>query len=727
MRTRILSAAMALSLMAAQVPMTSYAQEASMAEEDLIAALEQAQAGATVELTGSVELTSQLVIEKEIVLDGNGHTITKGESEDIYPNNAGILVTAGATLRDLTVEGPNTNAEGWDNGQFGIKFYEAQGARLQNVTVEQANAGIQVSGGSVAMSGTIDVSDNEFGGIEVCREAQLDLTQAALVNGSESKERPTLWSDSGKGTIQANESQPLYIWTEYASGKDHIYLNQDNLGVEAQVDGTSYETLAQALEAAGVSEGDKTVALLKDVSVGSGEQAESRTAGAALTLPAGVTLDGRGHTVSYAGEAEIDGLLAVDGADSAIRNACFAGGDKAQHVLTFSGAENARLEGVTVQGGRTAAILVNGASVTLENSVLEPQEGAEASITYQADHKLPSLTLNNVEASSEVSLMYISPETLEQIGTLGGGEDMEKILEQVRASIGGSDRVDLTYDEDSGSVSAPAPVRHAVTLEAGEHGSLSADRTQAQSGAVVTLTAVPEEGYRLEKLEVQDDQDQAVELTRQEDGTYTFTMPESPVTVSAVFAPVVEEPVFQDVTESDWFYAAVQYVYEQGIMSGVEEGRFAPDTTLTRAMLAQTLYAMEGKPQAAHGEHFSDVNESDWYAAAVAWAAENGLVSGVGGDRFAPNDALTREQMALILYRYAQHKHYDVKVDGEPLEGFQDGEKISHWAVDAMAWAVSAKLLSGTGENQLTPAGTATRAQVAQVLANFSQTAARAD
>ena len=293
-------------------------------------------------------------------------------------------------------------------------------------------------------------------------------------------------------------------------------------------------------------------------------------------------------------------------------------------MLTFSGAENARLEGVTVQGGQTAAILVNGASVTLENSALKPQEGAGASITYQADSKLPSLTLNNVEASPETNLLYISPETLEQIGTLGSTEDMEEIMEQVRASIGGSDRVDLTYDEDSGSASAPAPVRHAVTLEAGKNGSLSADRTQVQSGEVVTLTVTPEKGYRLEKLEARDGQDQVVKLTREEDGTYTFTMPESPVTVSAVFGTI-----FQDVAESDWFYAAVQYVYEQGIMSGVEEGRFEPGTTLTRAMLAQTLYAMEGKPQLSGGEDFSDVEEGDWYAAAVAWAAENGLTDGL--------------------------------------------------------------------------------------------------
>ena len=181
---------------------------------------------------------------------------------------------------------------------------------------------------------------------------------------------------------------------------------------------------------------------------------------------------------------------------------------------------------------------------------------------------------------------------------------------------------------------------------------------------------------------------------------------------------------YQDVPADAWYYGAVDYAVSHGYLSGTTRSQFSPDGTLTRAMLAQTLYAMEGKPQVSGGEDFSDVEESDWYASAVAWAAENGLVSGVGGDRFAPNDALTREQMTLILYRYAQHKSYDVQVDGEPLEGFQDVEKISDWAVEAMEWAVSAKLLSGTGDNLLTPAGTATRAQVAQVLANFCQTVA---
>ena len=765
MKNRILSAAIALSMLAAQVPMASLAEDVSMSEEELIAALDRAEAGETIELTGSVELTRQLVIEKEVVLDGNGYTIKKGESEDVSPNNAGILVTSGATLRDLTVEGPNTNPAGWDEGEFGIKFYQAEGAQLQDVTVEQANAGIQVNGGSVAMSGTIDVSGNEFGGIEVCREAELDLTEANLVNSGETKETPTLWNDSGKGTIRANENQHLYIWTEYASGKDHLYLNQANLGVEAQVEGAAYETLAQALEAAGESDGDKTVTLLKDVTVSSGEQAESRISGAVLTLPAGVTLDGRGYTVAYEGDEEIGVFLAVDGAGGTIRDTRFVTNGKAQHVLSFTETENARLEGVTIQGGQEAAVLVNSASVVLENTSLQPEEGAQANIVYKADSKLPSLTLNHVEASSNASLLYISRETLEQLGSLDSAEEVEQVLEQIQASISGDYPVELTYDEESGSVSAPVSVPYAITLEQGENGTLSADHTEALPGTVITLTVTPGQGYKLKKLEVVDEQNQAVEITQQEDGSYTFEMPESPVVVSVSFVrensgsgggsggsggsggggssdngddsnggngsggedeetPGQEPdvPTFQDVDESDWFYHAVQFVAEKGIMSGVEENRFAPRTALTRAMLAQILYAMESKPEMDGNGAFSDVEESAWYASAVAWAAENGLVSGVGEDRFAPNDLLTREQMALILYRYAQYKGYEIQVDGEPLERFQDQDEISSWAVEAMAWAVDAGLLSGTGSAQLSPVNTASRAEVAQVLANFCQT-----
>ncbi len=687
MKKQILSAALVLSMLTTQMPAAAFAQGATMTEEDLLAALSQAENGETVELTGRVTLTAQLVIEKEIVLDGNGFTITKEGKGESDASGAGILVTAGATLRDLTVEGPNTNPDGWDSGEFAIQFYQAEGAKLQDVTVEQANGGIQINGGSVALSGTIDVSGNEFGGIEVCRQAQLDLTQAALVNESEVQQAPTIWSDSGKGTILPNGAQHLYQWMEYDSGKDHFYLDASNLGVEAQVNGVAYETLAQALEAAGESQEEKTVLLLKDVTVGA--QKEVRDAGAALTLPEGVTLDGQGYAVTYVGEGNISSLLAVDGGEGVIRNVRFVAGSKAAYGLSLLNTEDLLLENVTVQGGVEAAVQVNGAYVTLKDTVLRPEQGA--GIVYQADSRLPRLTLNHVHTDGEADLLYISKETMEQVGTLSGTQEPQALLEQIQSSLLGSDQVELVYDQESGSVTAPAPEGEGP--EDGEDSNGGGSGGSGSGGSSGSGSGGSE-----------DESEEKPEEKPEE-------------------TPEEETPRFQDVTESDWFYEAVLDVYEKGIMTGVSQDSFAPQSTLSRAMLIQTLYALEGKPQMEREAPFADVAPDAWYGQAVAWAAGQGLAAGVGENRFAPDVPLTREQMALMLYRYAQLKQLDMEVEGEPLKDFQDGEEISGWAVEAMAWAVHTGLLSGKDGARLDPAGTATRAETAQVLSNFSRMA----
>ena len=189
--------------------------------------------------------------------------------------------------------------------------------------------------------------------------------------------------------------------------------------------------------------------------------------------------------------------------------------------------------------------------------------------------------------------------------------------------------------------------------------------------------------------------------------------------------PEPETPAFQDVAQSDWFYNAVQYVSQQGLMSGVAANRFDPNGLLTRGMMAQILYAMEGHPAAAEGAGFADVAESDWYAAAVNWAAAQNIVSGTGANQFSPNSNLTREQMALILYRYAEYKGYDVTQGGMETREFADADEISDWAGQAVTWAVNAGLLSGRSGNQLDPSGTATRAEVAQVLTSFVQNVAQ--
>lgn len=163
------------------------------------------------------------------------------------------------------------------------------------------------------------------------------------------------------------------------------------------------------------------------------------------------------------------------------------------------------------------------------------------------------------------------------------------------------------------------------------------------------------------------------------------------------------------------YYEAVKYAYDNDIMNGVKNDTFAPNSNLNRAMIAQVLYNLEGEPS-VKGDAFSDVAEDAWYFDAVNWAAENKIVEGYGDGNFGPTKAVTREQLAAILFRYAQYKGMDSVTLEENLTGFADGDQVSSWAVSAMNWAVGQGIMNGKGNNTLDPQGTATRAEVAKML-----------
>lgn len=187
---------------------------------------------------------------------------------------------------------------------------------------------------------------------------------------------------------------------------------------------------------------------------------------------------------------------------------------------------------------------------------------------------------------------------------------------------------------------------------------------------------------------------------------------------STVFAANSNVP-FTDVKETDWFYDAVGYVYENGMMSGTGNNQFSPNVTTTRGMIVTILYRLEGSP-AVSTASFDDVAAGEYYANGVSWAAANGVVSGYGNNLFGPNDPITREQMATILYRYAQYKEYETVVTGD-VSSFTDGTSVSSYAVEPMNWAVGTGLLSGVGNNILNPTGNATRAEAATILMRFCE------
>ena len=263
---------------------------------------------------------------------------------------------------------------------------------------------------------------------------------------------------------------------------------------------------------------------------------------------------------------------------------------------------------------------------------------------------------------------------------------------------------------------------YAITVEQPDHGTVTVTPNRATQGAAVTITATPDRGYQVNAVTVTDRFGDAVQVTENADGTYTFTMPNGQVTITATFveteAPVGEP--FLDVNEGDWFYDAVAYAYENGLMDGVGGNRFAPNSATTRAQLVTILYRMEGQPAVSGDLPFTDVEAGTWYTNAVGWAAQNGIVNGVGDDTFAPGNDLTREQLVTILYRYAEAKGYDVSASAD-LAGYPDGEEIQAYAREAMAWAVAENIIQGMEDDTLKPAGNASRAQIATILMRFCE------
>lgn len=191
----------------------------------------------------------------------------------------------------------------------------------------------------------------------------------------------------------------------------------------------------------------------------------------------------------------------------------------------------------------------------------------------------------------------------------------------------------------------------------------------------------------------------------------TPTMPANPVPDKAMS--------FTDVKSNDWYYSSVRYAYDNGLFSGVSHDSFGPGDSMDRSMLATVLYSLDGKP-AAGKSGFADVADGAWYADAVAWAAEHGIVSGVGGGAFTPGGTITREQLAVMLYRYAQYKGYDVSKTAD-LSGYADQDKLSDWAAQAVQWACGSGLMNGRSAAQLAPEGTLTRAEAATMLKAFCE------
>ena len=271
---------------------------------------------------------------------------------------------------------------------------------------------------------------------------------------------------------------------------------------------------------------------------------------------------------------------------------------------------------------------------------------------------------------------------------------------------------------------------YAVTVEKPEHGKVASNRASASSNSTVTLTVTPDSGYELDTLAVTDSRGNAIRLMDQGGGKYTFAMPSRAVTVMAVFAPLPgdkQKPCdggadcpsrgFTDLgSVGTWYHEAVDYVLRSSLMGGYGNGTFGPSNNLSRAQFAQILFNMEGRPVVNYLLQYGDVAEGAWYTEAIRWAASQGIIGGYSGGVFGPNDSITREQLAVMLWRYAGSP---AATDKELR--FTDADKAGGYALEALRWAVENSVMSGRGGGILDPKGLVTRAQAAQMLMNFQE------
>lgn len=518
------------------------------------------------------------------------------------------------------------------------------------------------------------------------------------------------------------------VTTPGSDGKYTVEVANDMTAKIVDANGNdvaAYETLDAALTH--VTPG-QTIALLANVEYNG-----------KVSIPEGVTLDGNGNAITATAEITSGAFIEVMTDNVTIKDLVVNTNGKAKHGIQFYQTKGGELSGVTVNGGSYTSVIVNGSTdIRIENCTLNPGSGAYANIEYAMGSgvtTVPSVTVSNPKYDSGKPLVYVDSATIKAITNEANpsDKDIADALEQVNknVTISGMEMVWVNGsfvarpiptpvdpgdddDDDNNNSGSSSVRRYDIEADAGRGGDISPDgRVRVRRGENQTFRITADDGYEIYDVEVDGESVGAV-------SRYTFENVREDHTISATFrqtgAQTEEAQLpFLDVAEGAWYYDAVTYCYENGIMDGTSSVSFAPGMLLNRAMAAQVLYNLaDGTASTAAG--FPDVAASAWYADAVNWAAANGYVTGYDNGSFGPEDSLTREQLAVILYRYA----------GSPeptgsLDGFTDAASASDYAVDALRWAVGEGLLTGKDGGRLDPAGTASRAELAQILARFAQ------
>ena len=630
--------------------------------------------------SGTVPKTTALTISNSAIVDARGGGIGAGLLQDLEKvspadDSVGIIFDGD----DGTVYGSVTLQEDLTIGE-GESLTIPDGASLDT------NGKLTVDGGTLTQNGTVtgDII-YKVTGVSLNTDSLTlveggTATLAATITPSNATNQNVTWSSDNESVATVDQNGRV---TAVAQG---------GATITAAVDGKSAECYVTVNAAAPVP---VTSVSLDKTSLGLTEgDTETLTA---TVEPSDATNKNVTWSTSDASIATVtDGVVTAVAPGTATITVTTEDGNKAATCAVTVTAATVPVTGVTLN--KTSTSLYVGDTETLTPTIT-PDNATNKNVTWSSD----DTSVATVDASGLVTAVARGTAVITATAADGSGA---------------STSCTVTVS----SYLPPANPNYRITVEAAQGGTVTADPTAAKAGATVTLTPVPDRGYQVGTVAVTDRFGDAVAVTEQADGTYTFTMPNGQVTVTVTFeqAPLP----FPDVTEGDWFYDAVRYAYETGLMDGVGDSLFAPNSDTTRAQLVTILYRLEGEPEVSGTSGFTDVAADTWYTDAVAWAAANGIVNGVSETEFAPGKDITREQLATILFRYAEAKGYDVSARAD-LSAYPDADQIQSYAAESVAWAVAEGLIQGFEDNTLRPAGNATRAQIATILMRFCEGVAK--
>ena len=437
-----------------------------------------------------------------------------------------------------------------------------------------------------------------------------------------------------------------------------------------------------------------------------------------MTITEDYTLDMKGCTLTIGHITFLDANLIVKNASRVVATGVTISGGS-YYCPVYAGDENGEIEGgsfygpVTVryQGsseGRTPAYISGGTFYDkLKGAYAETDYSIQGrEVTYMGGEDVYAMQVVNGKASA--------PDTPVKSGYRFVGWYNGNAKWDFDTPV--TENLTLTAKWEKIHTSAPSAPRYDVAVSDGAHGSVSVSPKSASKGSTVTVTVTPDKGYALETLAITDKNGNALDLTDQGGGKYTFTMPSAPVTVAATFMDDnTMLNFFVDVPAGAYYYDAVLWAAEGGIVTGTDAVHFSPDASCTRAQLVTFLWRAAGSPAVNYAMNFTDVDSGAYYAEAVRWAASEKVVEGTTAETFAPDAAVTRAQVVTMLYRFAKAQGMDTTQGGMAIREFDDFDAVPAYALEAMDWAVNAGVLKGDN-NRLLPQDNCTRAQIVTML-----------